>query len=117
SLTALSLLGFYRSFTAYLGEGEDIVVLYDRRSRTPFTGLVPAYLSERIGALDGVLAGSPETIVPCIIEDETVFLRGIVPEEFIKLNHLTIMDGCMLELDDHRVACQGNLHIKFAYGR
>ncbi len=100
SLTALSLLGFYRSFTAYLGEGEDIVVLYDRKSRTPFTGLVPAYLSERIGALDGVLAGSPETIVPCIIEDETVFLRGIVPEEFIKLNPLTIMDGCMLELDD-----------------
>ena len=100
SLTALSLLGFYRSFTAYLGEGEDIVVVYDRKSRTPFTGLVPAYLSERIGALNGVLANSPETIVPCIIGGETVFLRGIVPEDFTQLNPLTVVDGCMIKLDD-----------------
>jgi hypothetical protein len=60
SMTAFSLLGFYGGFTAYLGEGGDVVVVYDRRSRTPFTGLVPAYLAERISALNGVLACSPE---------------------------------------------------------
>ena len=53
SVTALSLLGFYKGFTAYLGEGEDIVAVYDRKSRTPFTGLVPAYLAERVSALNG----------------------------------------------------------------
>jgi len=75
-------LGFYRGFTAYLGEGEDIVAIYDRKSRTPFTGLVPAYLAEKLSALNGVLAGSPEAIVPCIIKGESTFLRGIIPEEF-----------------------------------
>jgi hypothetical protein len=77
SLTTLSLLGFYRGFTAYLGEGEDIVAVYDRKSRTPFTGLVPAYLAEKISALNGVLAGSPEAIAPCIVKGESTFLRGI----------------------------------------
>jgi len=100
SVTALSLLGFYRGFTAYLGEGEDIVAVYDRKSRTPFTGLVPAYLAEKIRALNGVLASSPEAIAPCIIKGESIFLRGIIPEDFAKLNQLTIIEGDMLELDD-----------------
>lgn len=100
SITALSLLGFYRGFTAYIGEGEDIVALYDRKSSTPFTGLVPAYLSEKISALNGVLASSPEAIVPCLLKDETIFLRGIIPEDFTQLNPLTITEGNMLELDD-----------------
>jgi len=100
SLTALSLLGFHRGFTAYLGEGEDIVAVYDRRSRTPFTGLVPSYLAERMGSLSGVLASSPEAIAPCIIKGEPAFLRGIVPEGFTKLSHLTIVEGDMIELDD-----------------
>jgi len=117
SVTALSLLGFYKGFTAYLGEGEDIVAVYDRKSRTPFTGLVPAYLAEKVGALNGVLANSPEAIAPCIVKGESIFLRGITPENFAKLNQLTIMEGEMLELDDlnsmvvgKNVA--GRLHIK-----
>jgi hypothetical protein len=100
SLTALSLLGFYRGFTVYLGEGEDIVAVYDRGSRTPFTGLVPAYLAEKIGALSGVLACSPEAIAPCIVKGEAFFLRGIMPEGFMKLNQLTMMGGRMLEVGD-----------------
>ena len=57
-----NLLGFYKGFTAYLGEGEDIVAVYDRKSRTPFTGLVPAYLAEaRAGRGSSLVAeaGSP----------------------------------------------------------
>ncbi len=100
SVTALSLLGFYRGFTAYLGEGGDILAVYDRKSSTPFTGLVPAYLAEKIGALNGVLASSPEAIAPCIVKGESTFLRGIIPEDFTKLNQLTIVEGDMLGLDD-----------------
>ena len=99
-MTAFSLLGFYRGLTSYLGEGEDIVAVYDRRSRTPFTGLVPAYLADKISALNGVLACSPEAIVPCIVKGKSVFLRGIIPEDFTKLNQLTIIEGGMLELND-----------------
>jgi len=100
SLTALSLLGFYRGFSTYLGEGEDIVAVYDRRSRTPFTGLVPAYLAEKIGALNGVLASSPEAIAPCIVRGEAIFLRGIMPEGFTNLSQITMIEGGMLEIDD-----------------
>jgi len=76
------------------------VAVYDRKSRTPFTGLVPAYLAERVSALNGVLASSPEAIAPCIVKGESIFLRGIIPEDFAKLNQLTIIEGDMLELDD-----------------
>ncbi|MDW8049441.1 MAG: ABC transporter permease [Nitrososphaerota archaeon] len=100
SLTALSLLGFYKGFSLYLGEDENIIALYDRKSRTPFTGLVPLYLAERISVLEGVIAISPETAVPCILNNEQVFLRGVIPEEFTKLNQITIIDGEMLRMDD-----------------
>jgi ABC-type lipoprotein release transport system permease subunit len=107
SITALSLLGFYKGFTAYLGEGDDIVVIYDKKSRTPFTGLVPAYLAEEISNLNGVLAASPEVIIPCIIKSKTTFLRGIIPKEFTKINQLTIIEGDMLELKDLNSAMVG----------
>jgi ABC-type lipoprotein release transport system permease subunit len=100
SVTALILLSFYRGFTSYLGEAEDIVAVYDRGSRTPFTGLVPLYLSERLSVLSGVLASSPEVVAPCIVNGGSAFLRGIVPEEFVKLNKLTIVEGSMINLDD-----------------
>ena len=100
SVTAFSFQGFYQSFNAYMGEGEDIVAIYDRGSQTPFTGLIPQYLADLIGAMDGVLASSPEVIFPCIIMDASVFLRGIIPEEFSKINPLTIIEGEMPKLSD-----------------
>jgi len=107
SLTALTLLGFYRSFTAYLGEEEDIVALYDKKSRTPFTGLVPTYLAEKINTLNGVLATSPEAIAPAIVKNESTFLRGIIPEDFTQINEVTIIEGDMLELNDLNAAIVG----------
>jgi len=100
SITVSSLLGFYRGFTAYLGEGEDIVLIYNRKSRTPFTGSVPIYLTERIGTMNGVLVSSPEAIAPCVVDDEAIFLRGIIPGDFMKLNQLSVLDGELLELSD-----------------
>jgi len=100
SITAFSLLGFYRGFTAYLGEGEDVIAIYSRKGSTPFTGLVPAYLAEKVGSLNGVAACSPEAVAPCIVKGESIFLRGIIPEDFSKLNQLAIFDGSMLEPDD-----------------
>ncbi|MEM4853467.1 MAG: hypothetical protein QXQ60_07855, partial [Thermofilum sp.] len=88
SLTASALLGFYRGLAAYLGEGEDIVAVYDRRSRTPFTGLVPAYLADRLAAAEGVVASSPEVIAPCVVKGQPVFVRGVILERLVELNPL-----------------------------
>lgn len=100
SITSLSLLGFYKGFNAYLGEGEDIVAIYETRSRTPFTGIVPTYLAERINSMGGVLASSPEVIAPCIVKGEAIFMRGVMANEFSKLDPLIIVEGDMLELTD-----------------
>jgi len=107
SITAFSFLGFYKGFNAYLGEGKDIVAIYEKRSRTPFTGAVPTHLAERIRPINGVLASSPEVIAPCVVKSESIFIRGIVPEDFSKLNPLTIVEGYMLELTDVNLAIVG----------
>ena len=98
SLTAFSFLGYYKSFNAYLGEEDNIVAIHDAQSRTPFTGVVPAYLTDQISQVNGVLACSPETITPCIILNQSLFIRGILPEEFFKLNPLTMVEGDFLNL-------------------
>ena len=107
SITAFSLLGFYSGFNTYLGEGGDIIAVYDRKSRTPFTGLVPSYLAERIKMVNGVLASSLEVLAPCIVKDESVFIRGVIPEEFSKLNPLTVLDGGLLSINDFNSAIVG----------
>ncbi|MEM3694072.1 MAG: ABC transporter permease [Candidatus Bathyarchaeia archaeon] len=100
SLTALSLTGFYRGFTAYLGEDESIIAVYSPTSGTPYTGLVPAFLADRLAEVKGVLAVSPEVTAPCILNGEAVFLRGIMPESFARLNTLRMMEGEFLNKSD-----------------
>lgn len=100
SVTATSFLGFYNSFNAYLGEGEDVVAVYDVQSRTPFSGVVPAYLTDRLGDFDGVLVCSPEVILPCVIQNQSVFVRGVLPLQFSKLNSVELVDGVFLDSSD-----------------
>lgn len=107
SITALGFLSIYRSLNSYLGEEENIITIYDRKSRTPFTGLVPTYLAERMNSIDGVLASSPEVVTPCIVRGKSIFLRGVVPEELYQLNQLIILDGETLQLNDTNSAMVG----------
>ena len=100
TITALSLLGFYEGFNTYLGEGEDIVVIYDKGSRTPFTGLVPTYLADNISLVNGVLAYSLETIAPCMVNGYPVFIRGVIPRSFFNLTRITMVNGLNIELND-----------------
>ncbi len=95
-VTAAGFLGYYNSFNSYLGEGGDVVAIYDVESKTPFSGYVPAYLTDQIGQLNGVLAVSPETITPCIIRNQTLFIRGVLPEEFYKINAVSLVRGDFL---------------------
>lgn len=99
-MTAMCFLGFYRSFNSYLGEEEGVVAVYDRQSRTPFTGSIPAYLSEQVSQVNGVLVSSPETITPCIVANQSVFVRGVLPEMFFQLNPAQVVDGKVLNSSD-----------------
>ena len=107
SITAFSLLGLYNGFNAYLGQGDNIIAIYSAVGSTPFTGLIPSYLAERINTLKGVLACSPEILAPCVIKGEAVFARGAILEELTKLNPLTVVKGNLSTPTDFDSAIAG----------
>jgi ABC-type lipoprotein release transport system permease subunit len=107
SITAYSFFGFYNGFTSYVGEGKDIIAIYSKISRSPFSGLVPIAITNEIAGLKGVIATSPETIAPCIINGKSVFIRGVLPQELSKLNVLTLIQGDNLNLNDTNSAIIG----------
>jgi len=100
SVTAFSFFGFYKAFNAYLGESEDIIAIYHRKGTGPFTGFIPLSLVAHVESLDGVLATSPETVTPSLIKGKSAFIRGVIPEEFSKVNQLTMLDGEALQFSD-----------------
>lgn len=119
SVTAYSFLGFYNGFTGYVGEGKDVIAIYSRAGSTPFTGIVQIGLTNKLGSIDGVLAVSPEIIAPCTINHQSVFIRGIIPQELTKLNPLKIETGHALNITDTNSALIGKsladrLHVKTA---
>jgi len=103
----MTLQGFYRCYTAYLGEGEDIIALYDRGSSTPFTGLIPSRLAGELRSIDGVSAFSMEILAPSIVDGEPIIVRGVYLEDFLKLNHLDILDGSIEGFDEPTYALIG----------
>jgi ABC-type lipoprotein release transport system permease subunit len=106
-VTAFSFLSFYNGFTNFMGEEKDIVAIYGNAGRTPFSGAIPAYLADKISPLNGVLASSPEAIAPSVIKDKSLFIRGIIPQEFFKLNNIAITEGEPLKLTDANSAMVG----------
>ncbi|MCW4029789.1 MAG: FtsX-like permease family protein [Candidatus Bathyarchaeota archaeon] len=100
SITANSFLGFYNGFTNYAGQQTDILAVYSNVGATPFTGTIWLSLINPIVTVDGVLAASPEVIAPVTIEGQSVFVRGVLPDELVKLNSLTMLEGENLTLSD-----------------
>lgn len=95
-VTSLSFIGVYQSFNAYLGEEADVIAVYDKQSRTPFTGSIPAYLADAVCSVEGVLASSPETLSPCVVNEQSIFVRGVLPDVFLQLNNVSLVDGEIL---------------------
>jgi ABC-type lipoprotein release transport system permease subunit len=106
-VTALSFLGFYNGFSAYLGEEKDTVAIYSNTGRTPFTGQVPSFLADNVSLVSGVLACSPEAIAPSVVNDKSVFIRGIMPEDFRKITPLKMTQGDLLTASDVDAAIIG----------
>jgi len=100
SVTAYSFLGFYNGFTNYVGEQKNVIALYDKISSTPYTGIIPLGVADMVEAQTGVIAVSPEVIAPCTINNQSVFIRGIVPTNVAELNPPTMHEGQYLNLSD-----------------
>ncbi|MCW3999765.1 MAG: ABC transporter permease [Candidatus Bathyarchaeota archaeon] len=100
SVTAYSFLGFYDGFSSYVGEDADVVAIYSKAGSTPFTGVVPLELADTAAQVNGVVAVSPEVLAPAMINGQSVFVRGVLPEELAKLNSIAIREGQALNLTD-----------------
>jgi ABC-type lipoprotein release transport system permease subunit len=107
SVTAYSFLGFYGGFTGYVGEEQDIVAVYSKSGSTPFSGVIAVQAADQLSSLPGVIAVSPEVIAPCTINGQSVFVRGIIPQETSKLNPIVMLDGKSLSLNDTNSAVVG----------
>ena len=108
SVTAFSFLGFYNGFTGYVGTQNDIVAIYQTKANTPITGIVPLSLADSANAIHGVLATSAEVIVPCVVNDKSIFIRGILPESLSKINPLSTIEGSSLNENDTQSTIIGN---------
>jgi ABC-type lipoprotein release transport system permease subunit len=67
--------------------------------------------------MEGVVAISPEVIAPCTINGQSVFIRGVIPQEVFKLNPLSIIEGQTLNITDTNAAIIGQalsdrMHLK-----
>ena len=107
SITAYSFIGFYNGFTNYAGGDKNLVAIYSTVARTPFTSYIPLAAENDIAALDGVLVTSPEVIIPGVVKGESVFVRGVIPEDVSMLNPLIITQGSGLSLNDSSQAVVG----------
>lgn len=108
SITAYSFIGFYDGFTNYVGGDKNIVAIYSSVASTPFTGTIPLAAEDDISSLDGVLVTSPEIMIPCIVKDQSVFVRGVIPEDVSQLNPIIITQGTGLSLNDTSQAIVGD---------
>ena len=117
SVTAYSFLGFYNGFTNYVGEQKDIIAIYSKTSSTPYTGIIPLNLIDKVTNQEGIIATSPEIIAPTSINNQSIFIRGVIPDDLNKLNPITIQEGQNLNLSDTNSCIIGNnlankLHLK-----
>lgn len=100
SVTAYSFLGFYNGFTNYVGEQDDVLAVYSTIGSTPFTGIVSLSAVNTVASLPGVVAVSPEVIAPSMIGTQSVFIRGVLPDQLTKMNTLTLVSGESLTAND-----------------
>jgi ABC-type lipoprotein release transport system permease subunit len=108
SVTAYSFLGFYNGFSNYVSQQDNIVAVYSTTESTPFTGIVSLSAVNTIASLTGVVAVSPEVIAPSMIGKQSVFVRGVLPNQLEKLNTLTFVAGQEFGSNDANSAIIGS---------
>lgn len=100
TVTLNGLLSITISFKNYVGGKDNIIVLFDAYSRTPFTGSLDIRVVEEINSLDGVKVVSPEVLVPIYLNRSSVLLRGVHPDIDPSILEINVIKGGYLDEDD-----------------
>ena len=92
-------LGIYRSGFLASDEHGDVLVISDKRALSPATGTIPIYVANLLTMIQGVKAISPEAISLCVLGDNPVTVRGVIPDRFYEFFDLEL-EGREIQLND-----------------
>ncbi len=95
------------SSTAYFGEDPDIYVLASNGSATVKQSKVPLALAPALTKMPGIDVVSPELFIYGIMNDRAVIIRGVLPQDFIRLQPLQILEGRWLQDSEVKGAVAG----------
>jgi ABC-type lipoprotein release transport system permease subunit len=120
AITYAGLVGSYETLSqAVAGENKNTLLIYSRTASTPFTSLIPLDLMNKLSSVEGIKITEPEIIVPSLLGDEAVFLRGVDTIKFPELVKFRVVDGEWIdELDINSVVVGSRLasHLSIAKG-
>ena len=86
--------------TSYLGESDDILVIFNPQASTPYTSILPLELAETIKTVYGVIDVSPEVMTAAVYKDKAVYFRGVDVNKFSEFTDIQYIDGYKLDEND-----------------
>ncbi|RLF21541.1 MAG: hypothetical protein DRJ68_03260 [Thermoprotei archaeon] len=105
SATTMGLLSLYSSIATSMSGGGGCVVIYDFKSSTPLSGVIPLSTVSLLENLSEPL--SPEVLAPCLVDLHVVVVRGVVPSLFYRVSDLKLLEGELLSNGDLETALVG----------
>jgi ABC-type lipoprotein release transport system permease subunit len=97
---AILMTSIVDSTTSYLGESEDILVIFNPLASTPYTSVLPLELAETIKTVFGVIDVSPEVMTAAVYKDKAVYFRGVDVNKFWEFTDVSYLEGLSLDEKD-----------------
>jgi len=106
--TSSSIIFSINNFNEYLyGNQPNVLIIYDKQAQTPFTSRVPASYDNILQQIKGVEVTSPELVIPGILEQDSVLMRGVNVTGFSQISNIQIVKGDGLDPADKASAIIG----------
>jgi len=94
STCATVFIGVYSYISTYLGKSEETLILTQSGTGNFIaTRYISMQVADSAEYLEGVTLISPETLTPCMINEKSCFVRGILCDKFYTIENLTLESG------------------------
>ncbi|MFW9852362.1 MAG: hypothetical protein ACFFDS_05440, partial [Candidatus Thorarchaeota archaeon] len=97
---AILMTSIVDATTSYLGESDDILVIFNPQASTPYTSILPLELAETIKTVYGVIDVSPEVMTAAVYKDKAVYFRGVDINKFSEFTDIQYIEGYKLDEND-----------------
>jgi ABC-type lipoprotein release transport system permease subunit len=97
STCATVFIGVYSYINTYLGRSEETLILTQSGTGNFIaTRYISMQIADSAEYIAGVTLVSPETLTPCMINEKSCFVQGIICNKFYLIDKLTLDDGRLL---------------------